>query len=84
MANGFDGGKGKSVANQEIVAIEQIKRKYYEFHFVNTQDCSVIVNGSNPIPCPAGAGFIADSNDAKVITFKIVESNIDFTWRGKY
>lgn len=84
MATGYDGGKGLSTEMQELLAIQAIPRKFYEFSFINKQDCNVIVNNSNPIPCPAEVGFVADANDAKISTFVIVEKDIDFTWRGKY
>lgn len=84
MATGYDGGKGKSTANQELLALQAISRKYYEFDFMNKQDCTVIVNNSNPIPCPANVGFTADGTDARIEKFSIVEADIDYIWRGKY
>lgn len=84
MATGYNGGKGVSNAKQELLANSKNPRKYYEFSFLNKQECSVIVNDSDPIPCPAGVGFVADANDAKISSFIVLESGIEYTWRGKY
>lgn len=84
MATGYNGGESISTSNQQLFENVAIPRKYYEFSFLNEQKCSVKVNGSNPIPCPAGIGFEINSNDAPIGSFVIVEPNINFTWRGKF
>lgn len=84
MASGYNGGESVSSANQQLFEDSAIPRKYYEFSFMNEQKCSVKVNGSNPIPCPAGIGFEINSNDAPIQYFEIIEANIPYTWRGKF
>ena len=84
MASGYNGGEGVSTANQKIIGDESIPRKYYELSFLNTQKCTVVVNNSNPIPCPEGIGFEIDSNDTPISSFVIVEPEINYIWRGKY
>lgn len=83
---GYDGGSGTSTANQQIIINPTDWTFYdlYEFSFMNEQACTVRVNGSNPIPCPANVGFEISENDAPLTSFVIIESGIAFVWRGKY
>lgn len=83
---GYDGGSGTSTSNKQLIINPAGWTKYelYEFSFLNTQACTVIVNKSNPIPCPANVGFQIDDNDAPIYSFIIVEPNVEYTWRGKY
>lgn len=87
---GYNGGQGISTANQEILTIidatwTKPRGEYYELSFLNTQACTIKINGSSSaIPCPANVGFEMDENDAEIKSFVVVESGIDYKWRGKY
>ena len=88
MAQGYDGDKGVSTANQEILPIPSgwsFQRMYYELSFLNSEPCTVRINGSSDlIPLDAEQGIQVNSNDAKVSSIVIVEAGIDFKWFGKY
>ncbi|MNK77589.1 hypothetical protein D3C87_971950 [compost metagenome] len=83
MGVGYNGGRGRSTDNQDILS-DFPKRKYYKLNFINAQACTIKVNDSNPIPCPAQLGFSMDVNDAGVYSLVIVEPGIDFEWRGNF
>ena len=68
-----------STSNQEIVPRGKI---FYKFSFMNSQDCTVKINGSNPIFLRANQGFSMDEVDAYIHSFVIVEPNIEFNWVG--
>lgn len=82
---GYDGNIGTSTANQELV----INRNgwtdfgFYEFSFLNSQDCTVKING-NSIPLSVDQGVQIDADDAPIKSFIIVQSGIDYKWFGRY
>ncbi|MBX4152351.1 hypothetical protein [Paenibacillus lautus] len=86
---GIRSDKGTSTANQEILPIidpgwSNPRGKYYEFSFLNTQACTVIVNGKDKNVLDANQGFQIDENDAQIKSIMIIESGIDYKWAGKY
>jgi hypothetical protein len=44
----------------------------------------VKINGSGAIPLRAGQGFESGVEDAKIKSFIIVESGIDYNWIGAH
>jgi hypothetical protein len=87
MAQGYNGGKSTSTANQEILPLPSgwnVNRQYYEFSFLNTQACTIKINGSGPIPLDPEQGLQIDANDSKIYSLVIVEAGIDFKWFGKF
>lgn len=78
-----------SSANQEILPIIDSKwnsprGKYYEFSFLNSQACTVIVNGKDRNVLDADQGFQINENDVTIDSIVIVETGIDYKWFGKY
>lgn len=86
---GIRSDKGTSAANQEVLPIidsrwSAPRGKYYEFSFLNTQPCTVIVNGKDKNVLDADQGFQINDNDAIIESVVIIESGIDYKWSGKY
>lgn len=86
---GIRSDRGISTANQEILPIidsgwSNPRGKYYEFSFLNTEACTVIVNGKDKNVLDAEQGFQIDDNDAVIKSVVIVEPNINYKWAGKY
>lgn len=55
------------------------------FNFIPTQSCSVVINGSDPIPFPAGREFVIDtaySNHKPLWQFEVQEADIDYWCMG--
>ena len=68
---------------------EYEKVEFYEFYFVNLLDCTVKINGGNPIFLKAGidAGdftFTINSQNTMISSFVIVEPNITYNWISSY
>lgn len=78
---GYDGNRAVSTANQEIVPAST---QFYKFSFLNTEVCTVKINGGKSIPIDADQGVQTDDNDAPIFSFVIVESGINYKWFGKY
>lgn len=57
---------------------------FYKFAFMNDQDCTVIINGGNPIFLRAGQGFSTDYYDKLIESFVIVEEGIQYNWIGAW
>jgi hypothetical protein len=87
---GYNGDKGTtSTANQELLKVINAqwtysKGRFYEFSFMNTQACSVKINGGSAIPLLAEQGVSSNENDALIDSFVVVETGIEFNWFGKY
>jgi hypothetical protein len=86
MANGYLGNGGTSTANLELVVAPTgwSPVVFYKFSFYNEQACTVKINGSGAIPLRAGQGFESGVEDAKIKSFIIVESGIDYNWIGAH
>lgn len=56
----------------------------YKFSFLNQADCSVKINGGDPIFIPANKGWNTEVYDATITSFVIVESGISYNWAGSY
>lgn len=89
MSLGIRSNKGTSTANQEILPIIEAswsnpRGKYYEFSFLNTQACTVIVNERDTNVLDAEQGFQIDDNDVNIKSVVIVEPGITYKWAGKY
>lgn len=83
---GYDGDRTVSTANKQIVVPPAgvTNYKFYEFAFLNTQACTVKINGGKLIPLDADQGVKITDNDAPVSSFVIVEAGINYKWFGKY
>ncbi|PAV30184.1 hypothetical protein CIL05_06870 [Virgibacillus profundi] len=68
-----------SVANEEIIPN---KVNIYKFSVSNSTDCTVSINGSNPIFLKGGMGFSTEQNDAMISSFKFLEDGIEYFWVG--
>lgn len=68
-----------SKANEEIVPD---KVSFYKFSFMNSDDCQISINDSEPIFLPARTGFSSEQNDAMIGSFKILDDDIEYFWLG--
>jgi hypothetical protein len=68
-----------SVANAEIIPAG---KSYLSFQLLNDQDCTIKVNGSNPIFIRANQGFSSTFEHSPIYSFKIVEAAKTYTWIG--
>lgn len=77
-----------SVANQEIIPPKPnnwvLGYQLYKFSFINTEACTIIINGGDPIYLRANQGFAIDQNDKKITSFKIVEDNVTYNYIAAY
>jgi len=79
-----------STENQEI--IQQHKPSEWSikkltvsrFNFYNEQNCHIKINEGEPIFIRAGQGFEMDMYDGELISFIIVEENINYNYMGNY
>jgi hypothetical protein len=88
QGSGFIGSNAlkTSTVNLEIIPTppsDYYKKKYgcYRFSFLNTEDCTVIVNGTE-IFLRAGQGFETNEVDAEIYSFIIKESGIHYNFVG--
>lgn len=86
---GLKSDKGVSAANQEVLPLLNEKWTfphglYYEFSFMNSQTCTVIINGKDKNVLDANQGFQIDRNDVLIESVVILEDGIDYKWSGKY
>ena len=70
-----------SVAGEEILPEN---KAYYKFGLMVDEDCTVSINGSNPIFLRAGLGFTMNEIDGRISSVKIQEDGIPFNWIGGY
>lgn len=89
MASGYAGSNGilTSTANTEIVNPENLglnKLSFKKFSFLNKNNCTVKINGSDPIFLEAGQGFASDESDPPIKSFIIIEEGIQYNWIGSY
>lgn len=68
-----------SEANEEIIPKGV---HLYKFSIYVSDNCTVSINGSEPIFIPGGTGFSSEQNDAMIYSFKILEDGIDYHWIG--
>lgn len=68
-----------SSANQELVPD---KTAFYKFSYMPSQNCTVRINGSDPILITSRLGFSMNEVDAYISSFVIVESGIEFHYLG--
>lgn len=77
-----------SVANAEIVPTPPADwtngYNLYNIEFYNLDDCTIIVNNETEIFIYAGKGWGMEYKDRHVISFKVKESNVRFTFNAKY
>lgn len=78
-----------STANKEI--IQQHKPtgwtttlEAYKFEFKCIQDCHIKINGGDSIFFEAGYEFVIDNTDIPILTFVIVEPNIQYKYFGAH
>lgn len=91
MANSYLGSKKveeSSSTNHEVIpnSPENWTRGFelYKFSFINSQDCTVIINDETEIFLLAEQGFNVERGDKKITSFKIKESGIKYVWVGAY
>lgn len=68
-----------SNSNEEVIPKNTI---FYKFSFLNEEDCTVKINGSDPIFLRAGIGFSTNQVDSEINSFVVVESGIEYFWIG--
>lgn len=68
-----------SEENQELVPE---KTAFYKFSFEPFSECTVKINGSDPILVRPVRGFTMNEVDAYINSFVIVEAGIEFAWIG--
>ncbi len=68
-----------SEENQEIIPE---KTALYKFSFEPFSNCTVKINGSDPILVRPERGFGMNEVDAYISSFVIVEAGIEFDWTG--
>lgn len=78
-----------STANQEIIpptpaGWSGVKLSFYKFSFQNKANCTVKINGGDPIYLEADDGFEVNLEDAPITSFVIVEAGIQFKFIGAY
>jgi len=78
-----------SQANAEIVPSPPITwvnvvYAFKEFELLNDQDCTLIVDGSDPIFLRANQGFKYFSEFNRIKSVKIVEAGVTYNWMGIY
>jgi len=86
----YFGENGTSVANQCLIqkwSLNTIKTIIANsFNFIPNTDCSIIINGSDPIPFKSGREFIIDVGvnliQLPIYEFKIVEADITYWCMG--
>lgn len=75
-----------STANMEIIPSPPdnwtVDYQLNPFSFMNDQDCTVRINGSDPIFLRAKQGFNLDHKYKTIRSFVIVEPEITFNWIG--
>ena len=55
---------------------------FHKFSFYNHQECTISINGSEPIFLVAKQGFSSDRHDKLISSFIINESGVPFNWIG--
>jgi len=87
----YFGKEGISTSNLEIIQSWKLNQNgknlvVNKFNFIAKQDCTIIINDSDPIPFKANKEFIMDigmNPIHRVISeFKIVEENINYWYMG--
>lgn len=56
----------------------------YKFAFLNNQDCTIKINGGDPIFLRANQGFNMDRIDQPIKSFVVVEEGITYNWIGAW
>ena len=91
MGNGYLGSESliTSTENYEVVpntpdGWSDERYSFYKFSFINKTDCTIRINGGNPIFLEKNQGFEANKGDAKINSFVIVEPDVEFNWIGAY
>ena len=83
----YFGTAGTSTANLDVIQSFKVDSDgktlvANSFNFIPTQDCTVILNGSDPIPFKAGKEFVMDTGrnmiHKPISEFIIVEADIDY------
>lgn len=89
IGSGYNGSPALEITtteNQEIIPSSPpewtVGYKFYKFSFMNDQDCTVRINGDEPIFLRAYQGFNCNQHDEGISSFVIVESGINFNWIG--
>lgn len=91
MANGYLGSDSvlTSTANLEVVpkapeSWTDERYSFYKFSFINKSNCTIKINGGEPIYLEKNQGFECGKEDAKINSFVIVEADVQFNWIGAY
>lgn len=94
QGNGFYGSPSQlttSGTNTEIVPDvpsnlnwSAKKFKFYKFSFHNFDQCTVSINGSQPILLLAEQGFETTEIDVPITSFIVYESNVRYQYIGAY
>lgn len=90
IGNGFLGSSTitTSEANEEIIPSPPVEwskgYSVYKLNFNNANDCTVSINGGDPILLVANERFKTDSEDAVITSFVIQESGVNYSWVGFY
>ena len=91
FVSNYFGKEGTSTANFEIIQSWKINPLgktiiANSFNFIPTQDCTISINGSDPIPFKAEKEFIMDMGvnpiHKPITEFKIIENAIDYWYMG--
>ena len=88
----YFGKEGKSTENFELIQSFKIDPDKntslvaLSLNFIPQQDCTVAINGSDPIPFKAGREFVMDTGrnmiHKTIDKFQIVEADIDYWCMG--
>lgn len=70
-----------SVLGKEIVPAG---KRFYKFSFINDQDCTIKINGGDPIFLRAAQGFDSGKVDVLIRSFVIVEASVTYNFIGAY
>jgi hypothetical protein len=94
QGNGFKGTPARMtthIPNQEIIpdipvelGWSEKKYSFYKFSFHNFQECTVKINGSEPILLLADQGFESSDIDVEITSFIIEEVGITYQFIGAY
>lgn len=77
-----------STANEEVIPSPPSSwttgYKLYKFSFMNSDDCTVIINNKTKVFLRANQGFTMNEADSPIYSFKIVEPGVNYNWIGAY
>lgn len=82
IGTGFVGSSAiqTSTANQELVA----GKPFYRMSFLNKADCTIKINGGDPIFLEEEQGFDSSERDVSIESFIVVTEGIQFNYIAAY